>query len=174
MGKAVCLKYQGRWTMNKKTLYVTQAAVIAALYVVLVFVFQYSSFGPIQFRVAEALTILPYFTPAAIPGVTIGCLLSNLLFSAEILDVMFGTAATLIAAYLSYQLRENKFLVPVPPILVNAIIIPWVLKYAYFEADPVPFMMLTVGAGQLVSAGILGMILLFALEKIRHIIFKDD
>jgi len=160
--------------MNKKTLYVTQAAIIAAIYVVLVFVFQYSSFGPIQFRIAEALTVLPYFTPAAIPGVTIGCLLSNLLFRADILDVVFGTAATLIAAYLSYQLRENKFLVPVPPILVNAIIIPWILKHAYFEADPIPLMMLTVGVGQLVSAGILGMILLFSLEKVRHIIFKDN
>lgn len=159
--------------MNKRTLYVTQAAVIAALYVVLVFVFQYSSFGPIQFRIAEALTILPYFTAAAIPGVTIGCLLSNILF-ADILDVIFGTAATLIAAYLSYQLRDKKFLVPVPPILVNAIIIPWVLKLAYFEANPIPYMMLTIGAGQLVSAGIIGMVLLFSLEKVKHIIFKED
>jgi uncharacterized membrane protein len=158
--------------MNKKTLYVTQAAVIAAIYVVLVFVFQYSSFGPIQFRIAEALTVLPYFTPAAIPGVTIGCLLSNLLFKADILDVIFGTGATLIAAYLSYQLKDNKFLVPIPPILVNAIIIPWILKYAYFEANTIPIMMLSVGAGQLVSAGILGMVLLFSLEKVRHIIFK--
>lgn len=158
--------------MNKKTLYVTQAAVIAAIYVVLVFVFQYTSFGPIQFRIAEALTVLPYFTPAAIPGVTIGCLLSNLLFKADILDVVFGTGATLIAAYLSYQLRANKFLVPIPPILVNAIIIPWILKYAYFEADTISIMMLTVGAGQLVSVGILGMVLLFSLEKVRHIIFK--
>lgn len=100
--------------MNKKTLYVTQSAVIAAIYVVLVFVFQYTSFGPIQFRIAEALTILPYYTPAAIPGVTIGCLLSNLLFRADIIDIIFGTAATLIAAYLSYQLRTNKYLVPIP------------------------------------------------------------
>lgn len=159
--------------MNKRTLYVTQAAVIAALYVVLVFVFQYSSFGPIQFRIAEALTILPYFTAAAIPGVAIGCLLSNILF-ADILDVIFGTAATLIAAYLSYLLRDKKFLVPVPPILVNAIIIPWVLKLAYFEANPIPYMMLTIGAGQLVSAGIIGMVLLFSLEKVKHIIFKED
>lgn len=158
--------------MNKRTLYVTQAAIIAAIYVVLVFVFQYSSFGPIQFRIAEALTVLPYFTPAAIPGVTIGCLLSNLIFKMEPLDTIFGTAATLIAAYLSYQLKDNKFLVPVPPILVNAIIIPWVLKYAYIEANTIPFMMLTVGAGQLVSAGILGMILLFSLERVRHVIFK--
>ncbi len=160
--------------MNKRTLYVTQSAVIAAIYVALVFVFQYSSFGIIQFRIAEALTILPYFTSAAIPGVTIGCLLSNLLFKADILDVIFGTAATLIAAYLSYQLRDNKYLVPIPPILINAIIIPWVLKFAYLKATPISLMMLSVGAGQLVSAGILGMILLLSLEKVKHIVFKND
>lgn len=160
--------------MNKKTLYVTQSAAIAAIYIVLVFVFQYSSFGPIQFRIAEALTVLPYFTPAAIPGVTIGCLLSNILFEADILDIIFGSLATLIAAVLSYQLRSNKFLVPIPPILVNAIVIPWVLKYAYFESDPIPFMMLTVGLGQLVSAGVIGMILLFALEKVKHVVFRNE
>lgn len=158
--------------MNKRTIYITQAAVIAAIYTVLVFVFQFSSFGPIQFRIAEALTILPYFTPAAIPGVTIGCLLSNLLFRADILDVIFGSLATLIAAFLSYHLRENKFFVPIPPILVNAIIIPWVLKNAYFKADPIRLLMLSVGAGQLISAGLLGMILLFSLERVKHIIFK--
>jgi len=160
--------------MNKKTLYLTQAAAIAAIYIVLVFVFQYSSFGPIQFRIAEALTVLPYFTPAAIPGVTIGCLLSNILFEADILDIIFGSLATLIAAVLSYRLRFNKFLVPVPPILVNAIVIPWVLRYAYFEADPIPFMMLTVGLGQLVSAGVIGMILLFALDKVKHVVFRNE
>lgn len=158
--------------MNKKTLYVTQAAIIAAIYVVLVFVFQYSSFGPIQFRIAEALTVLPYFTPAAIPGVTIGCLLSNLLFSSSPIDVVFGTAATLIAAYLSYLLRDNKLLVPVPPILINAIIIPWILKYTLFSADPIPLMMLSIATGQFVSAGLLGMALLLSLEKVKHILFK--
>ncbi len=158
--------------MNKRTFYVTEAAVIAAIYVVLVLVFQSTSFGPIQFRIAEALTILPYFTPAAIPGVTIGCLLSNLLFEADILDVVFGTAATLLAAYLSYKLRFNKFLVPIPPILINAIVIPWVLKFAYFEANSIPIMMISVGAGQVVSAGILGMVLLYSLDKVKHFIFK--
>ena len=86
--------------MNKRTLYITQAAVIAAIYVVLVFVFQYFSFGPIQFRIAEALTVLPYFTPAAIPGVTIGCLLSNLLFKADILDVIWNSKISIVATCL--------------------------------------------------------------------------
>lgn len=160
--------------MNKKTLFITHAAVIAAIYVVLVFIFQLSSFGPVQFRIAEALTILPYFTPAAIPGVTIGCLLSNLLFHADMLDIIFGTSATLIAAVLSYRLRKNKFLVPVPPILINAIVLPWIFKYAYFETNPIPIMMLSVGAGQIVSAGILGMVLLFALDKVKHVIFRTN
>lgn len=159
---------------SKRTLIITQAAVIAAIYVVLVFIFQLSSFGPIQFRIAEVLTILPYFTPAAIPGVTIGCLLSNLIFRADILDTVFGSLATLIAAFLSYKLRWNKYLVPIPPIVVNALIIPFILKYAYFEANPIPIMIFSVGAGQVVSAGILGMVLLFALDKIKHIVFKDN
>jgi len=158
---------------RKKTLFITEAAIIAAIYTVLVLIFQLSSFGPIQFRVAEALTILPYFTPAAIPGVTIGCFLSALFFGADILDMVFGSLATLIAALLSYQLRRHKFLVPVPPIVVNALIIPWVLRFAYGEAQPVPLMMLTVGAGEVVAAGVLGMVLLFALDKVKYVVFRN-
>lgn len=159
---------------NRKNLFITQAAVIASLYTVLVLVFQYSSFGPIQFRIAEALTVLPYFTRAAIPGVTLGCLISNIIFGADILDIVFGTLATLIGAILSYKLRWNKFLVPIPPIVVNAMVIPFVLKYAYFEADPILWLILSVGAGQVVAAGVLGLVLLFALDKVKHIIFKNQ
>ncbi|CUH93826.1 QueT transporter family protein [Herbinix luporum] len=158
--------------MNKKILYLTEAAVIAAIYTVLVFLFQYSSFGPFQFRIAEALTILPYFSAAAIPGVTLGCLLSNILFS-NIFDIIFGTLATLIGAYLSYRLRANKFLVPIPPIVVNALIIPWVLKYAGFAEESIPLMMVSIAGGQLLAAGVLGMLLLFTLDKVKHIIFKN-
>ena len=159
---------------NKVTIhFLTEAAIIAAIYTVLVLVFSFSSFGPIQFRVAEALTILPYFTPAAIPGVSIGCFLSAVLTGADILDLIFGSLATLIAAILSYQLRRHKFLVPIPPILVNALVIPWILRFAYGEAQPVPLMMLTVGAGQLFAAGVLGIVLLFSLDKIKHVVFKN-
>jgi len=159
---------------RKKTLFITEAAVIAAIYIVLVLIFQYSSFGPIQFRIAEALTVLPYFTPAAIPGVTIGCFLSAVLTAADILDIVFGSLATLIAAILSYKLRRHKFLVPIPPILVNAFVVPWVLRFAYGEAQPVYLMMLSVGAGQLAAAGVVGMILLFALDKVKHHIFRTS
>lgn len=158
---------------NKRTLFITQAAVIAAIYTVLVMVFSFSSFGPVQFRVAEALTILPYFTPAAIPGLAIGCLLSNLLNSADVLDIIFGSLATLIAAVLSYQLKRYKFLVPIPPIVVNALVVPFILKYAYFEADSIPVMILSVGAGQLLAAGIIGLVLLFSLDKVKHVIFRN-
>ena len=87
---------------NKKALFITQAAVIAALYVVLVVIFNYISFGPIQFRVAEALTILPYFTPAAIPGLFIGCILANVIGGAVVWDIIFGSIATLIGAVFTY------------------------------------------------------------------------
>ena len=157
---------------KNKTLFLTEAAVIAAIYTVLVLVFQWSSFGPVQFRIAEALTILPYFTPAAIPGVTIGCFLSAVFTGADVLDMVFGSLATLIAAFLSYGLRRFKFLVPIPPIVVNALIVPWVLRYAYGEALPIPVMMLSVGAGQLVAAGVLGMILLFALNMVKPVVFR--
>lgn len=159
---------------KNKTLFLTEAAVIAAIYTVLVLVFQWSSFGPVQFRVAEALTVLPYFTPAAIPGVTIGCFLSAVFTGADVLDMVFGSLATLVAAFLSYKLRRFKFLVPIPPIVVNAIVVPWILRFAYGEALPIPVMMLSVGAGQLVAAGVLGMILLFALDMIKHIVFRNQ
>ncbi|MDF2540871.1 MAG: putative rane protein [Herbinix sp.] len=160
---------------NKKTLFMAQAAMIAAIYVVLVLIFNYTSFGFIQFRVAEALTILPYFTPAAIPGVTLGCLISNMLApGVHILDIVFGSLATLVAAILSYLLRKNKFLVPIPPIVVNALVIPWVLRFAYGEAQPIPLMMFTIGLGELAACGVLGLVLLFALSKVRHIIFKEN
>jgi uncharacterized membrane protein len=159
---------------NKKTLFLTEAAVIAAIYTVLVMAFQPISFGPIQFRIAEALTILPYFTPAAIPGVAIGCFLSAVFTGADILDMVFGSLATLIAAILSYQLRRNKFLVPVPPIVANALIIPWVLRYAYGVPDAIPYMMLTVGIGEVLAVGVLGTILLLSLDKVKHIIFRNS
>jgi len=157
----------------KKTLFITQAAMIASLYTVLVIIFKPISFSDIQVRIAEALTILPFFTPAAIPGVAIGCLVSGIVTGANIFDIVFGSLATLIAAVLSYQLRRHKFLVPVPPILVNAIVIPWVLRYAYEVPLPIPVMMLTVGIGEVLACGVLGLCLLFALEKVKHIVFKN-
>ncbi|MCF2684115.1 QueT transporter family protein [Faecalicatena contorta] len=158
---------------NKNITFMTQAAMIAAIYVVLTYVFAPFSFGEIQVRISEALTILPVFTPAAIPGLFVGCLIGNILGGAILPDIIFGSIATLIGAFFTYQLRaKNPFLAPLPPILANTIIVPFVLRYGYGVALPIPFMMLTVGIGEILSCGVLGMILYYALKKYRNVVFK--
>lgn len=161
--------------MNKTTRYLTQGAIIAALYVVPTFIANALGLanGVIQVRFSEALTILPFFTPAGIPGLTIGCLLSNILTGCSIFDIIFGTLATFIGAVFTYLLRKHKFLAPVPPIVANVLIIPPVLKIAYGAADSLPFLMATVGIGEVISCGVLGMLLLFALNKQRNVIFAQ-
>ena len=157
---------------NSKAVYVATAASVAALYVVLTFIsslFGLSS-GVIQIRISEALTILPAFTPAAIPGLFIGCILSNLLTGGLILDVVFGSIATLIGAVGTYLLRKKKWLVSLPPIISNILIVPLILRYVYGAPDAYLFMVGTVGAGEIIFGGILGMILYFAVDKYK--IFK--
>ncbi len=155
--------------MNKthsSILFLTQAALIAALYVVLTYLANLLgiSSGAIQVRFSEALTILPYFTPTAIPGLFVGCLLANLLTGAAIPDIVFGSLATLIGALLTAKLRKHKWLAPVPPIVANALVVPPVLLLAY-GVRPLWLSYITVTLGEIVSCGILGMLLLFALEK---------
>lgn len=158
---------------NKNINFLTQAAMIAAIYVVLTYVFAPFSFGEVQVRIAEALTILPVFTPAAIPGLFVGCLVGNILGGAILPDIIFGSLATLIGAFFTYQLRDkNKFLAPLPPIAANTIAVPFVLRYGYGVALPIPFMMLTVGVGEVLSCGVLGMVLYFALRKYKNIVFR--
>lgn len=158
---------------NKKVLFLVQAAMIAAIYVVLTVIFAPFGFGEIQVRIAEALTILPVFTPAAIPGLFVGCLIGNILGGAILPDIIFGSLATLIGAVFTYLLRnQSKYLAPLPPIISNTVIVPFVLRYAYGINLPIPFMMLTVGVGEIISCGILGIIVYGALNKYRHRIFK--
>lgn len=162
--------------MNKKVVFTCQAAAIAALYVVLtLFINAFNlANGNIQIRLSEALTILPYFTPAAIPGLTIGCLLSNTFTGAPLPDILFGSLATLLGALGSYALRNYKYLVPVPPIAANTIIIPLILKFAYKLDAALPFMMLTVGIGEILSCYVLGIILLSALSRFGSQLFKTN
>lgn len=157
---------------RNKTYLMVYAAAIAAIYVVLTCLFAPISFGPVQFRISEALCILPYFTPAAIPGLFIGCLLGNMIGGAMIWDIIFGSLATLIGAVGSYLLRKNKWLVCIPPILSNTIIIPWVLRFAYGVEDLVPYLMLTVGIGEVLAIGAIGNVVLYALERYADILFK--
>ncbi len=161
--------------MNKKTMLITYSAVIAALYVVLTYfsaLFGLSGQGIIQLRLSEALCVLPYFTPAGIPGVALGCLISNLLTGAHLLDIVFGTLATLIGAIGTRLLRRSPYLVALPPILANVLIVPFVLRYAYGISEiPMVFLFFSVGIGEAISAGVLGLMLLFALEKYRGALF---
>ena len=159
---------------NKKVLFAVQAAMIAALYVVLTYITNLLGLasGTIQVRFSEALCILPVFTPAAIPGLFIGCLISNLITGGIIWDIIFGSIATLIGAFFTYKLRASgKWTAPIPPVVSNIVIVPLVLRYGYGINLPIPFMMLTVGAGEFISAGVIGMILLGALSKYKNVLF---
>lgn len=151
-------------TENKYSaaMYAAQGGIIAGLYVVLTLIS--NAFGlansAVQVRISEALTILPAFTTAAIPGLMVGCILSNTITGCILPDIIFGSIATLIGAFGTRLLRKTKsFLLPIPPILANTIIVPLVLKYAYKLDGTLPYMMFTVFLGELISCGILGLIL---------------
>ena len=157
---------------DPRVLRITQGAVIAALYVVLTLAFAPISFGPVQVRISEALCILPMFTPAAVPGLFIGCLLANLIGGGIIIDVIFGSLATLIGAALGYVLRKNRWLVPLPEVVANAVIVPFVLKYGYGVVDvAVPVLMLQILAGEIAGCYVLGELLCTALLKRGSSIF---
>lgn len=160
---------------GKKTRLMTESALIAAVYVALVLLFKPISFGAIQFRIAEALCVLPFFSLSAVPGLALGCLLGNFFSGAAMPDVIFGTFATLLAAILSYELRTvSKWLVCLPPILANAIIVPFVLQYAYGVTDGYFFLFATVGIGEILAVGVLGNVLLLALEGKKELIFRTE
>ena len=158
------------------TQYLTHAAAIAALYTVLTVIaagFGLAN-GAVQVRFSEALTVLPFFTPAAVPGLAVGCLISNIVTGCALPDIIFGTLATLLGALGSHALRRNRFLVSLPPILANTIIIPFVLSYAYHIPGGIPYFMLPVGAGEVISCLLIGQILLTALSPIRNIFLPEN
>ena len=128
--------------------------------------------GAIQVRFSEALCVLPYFTVSAVPGLFVGCVISNFLTGCALPDVIFGGVATLIGAVVTWKFRNNKWMAPVGPIISNAVIVPFVLLYAY-GVKPLWFSFVTVTIGEIISCGVLGMILLFALEKYKGSIFYN-
>ena len=150
---------------------ITEAGLIAALYVALCYAAFGLASGAIQCRVAEALCVLPVFTAAGIPGVTIGCLLFGILSAAAVPDIIFGTLATLIGALGTRYLRNArpKFVALLPPVISNTLIIPFVLKYAYEVPEPLWLLFLTVCAGELIAVLLFGSILRYALEKEKRI-----
>ena len=158
--------------MNKKNsillLDLTQGAMIAALYVVLTFIANLAGLasGVIQVRLSEALTILPVFTAAAVPGLAVGCVLANLLTGCAIWDVVFGSLATLIGAVGTRLLRKKSpVLAVLPPILSNIIIVPLVLQRVYGVEDAYWYLAVTVGAGEIISCGVLGLLLYRSLKN---------
>ena len=161
---------------DKRILFLVNAAMIAAVYVVLTMVFAPISFGQsgIDVRIAEALTVLPMFTAAAVPGLAVGCVLANIIGGGVIWDVIFGSLATLIGAVLARKFRNNRWLVPVPAVAANTLIIPFILRYGYGVNLPVPLLMLSVGAGELLSAYVLGQILISVLLPRRKIFSGTD
>ncbi|MDD2262148.1 MAG: QueT transporter family protein [Clostridia bacterium] len=149
--------------------YVIIPALIAAIYCALIFMFMPVSFGTVQIRVAEALTVLPYFTPSAIYGLFIGCFLANLIGGAGILDIVLGSLATLLAAFLTYRMK-SKWLAPFPPIVINAFVVGYILN-VYYGMD-YWLAVASVAAGQTVSCLGLGMLLLLQLDKYKERLFS--
>ena len=153
---------------------ICQGGIIAALYLALTLLANALGLAnyAVQVRFSESLTILPYFTPAAVPGLFVGSLLSNILTGCALPDIIFGSLATLIGAVSTYMLRnKSKWLAPLPAIVSNAIIVPFVLLYAY-GIEPLWFSFVTVTLGELISCGVLGMLLLNALKKYDSVLFK--
>ena len=155
------------------TAFITRAAAIAAVYVVLTLVFAPISYGEVQVRISESLTILPFFTPAAVPGLFIGCLIANITGGAVIWDIIFGSIATLLGAIGTYMLRSNRWLAPLPPIISNTVIVPLVLRFGYGVPLPIPLLMVFIAIGEIISCYVLGEILLTVLAKYRERIFGN-
>ena len=139
--------------MKNKTRRIAVSAIIAALYVVLTLISASIglSSGVIQLRISEALYVLVWFTPSAIPGLFLGCMIANLVTGAVVWDIIFGSIATLLGAVGAYYLRKRKIVSLLCPVISNMIIIPLVLKYAYMAPGSVWYFSLTVGIGELIS-----------------------
>ena len=157
--------------------FMAQGAIIAALYAALTILFAPISYGAVQVRMSEAFTILPLFTPAAIPGLFIGCLLANILGGAIVWDIIFGSIATLIGAALGYLLRFNRWLVPIPTIVSNSVIIPFILKYGYAIDMPIGLLIVYIAIGEIIGCYLLGELLGSAILRrgdLRNIFSRED
>ena len=158
------MNYWKKLDQHGKTMFIVRSAVIAALYAALTLALYPISFGAVQFRVSEALTLLPIVMPEAMPGLFVGCLVSNLIGSATPWDIIFGSLATLIAAILTYATRRNKILAAFWPVLCNTVIVGLVL--ALTLDLPVFLTMGEVGLGELAVVYTVGMAMLAALKRV--------
>lgn len=141
---------------------IARVAVIAALYAAITIILAPFSYGPVQVRVSEALTVLPFIFPESTIGLFVGCLIANFYGGYGILDIVFGSLATLTAAYLTAKM-PTMFLAPLPPVLINAVVVAMILKYAV--GAPLLLTMLWVGVGQVAACYFLGLPLLYLLKQ---------
>ena len=154
--------------MKNPTKMIAYGGMIAALYVILTYIanmFGLAS-GVVQVRLSEALTVLPALTVSAVPGLAVGCVLANILTGCALGDVIFGSLATLLGALGTRALKKTPHLAWIPPVVSNTVIIPFVLQQVYGVPDAWWFLALTVGAGELISCGLLGLLLYQPASKI--------
>ncbi len=151
------------------TRFIVQSAVIGALYATFTLILAPFSFGYMQVRVSEALTVLAFFTPAAVPGLFIGCLLANIIGGLGIVDIVFGSLATLLAAYLTHKI-QNKYLAPLPPIIVNGLVIGYIVSL--YLNIPLWLGMLSVSLGEAIACYFIGLPLILLLEKHKGVVFN--
>lgn len=154
----------------KKTRFITEAAIIAALYTVLTII-NPLSWGQVQVRFSEALTVLPFLTPAAIPGLFAGCLVSNIYGGYGLFDIILGSLATLLAAFITWKMPK-KFLAPLPPVVINAIYVAILFKVT--QNLPMLPTMGFVAIGEVIACYVLGYPLLLLLGKQKHMIFGSS
>ncbi len=151
---------------SRTTRYIVRAAVIAAIYAALTLALQPISYGAVQLRFSEALTLLPILLAEAVPGVTVGCLLANILGGSMLPDVIFGTLATLLAALATRRLRKRFWLAAAMPVLFNGLIVGAVVHYCYAPEMALPLCMLSVAAGEAVACFVVGPLLIGVLKKL--------
>ena len=159
-------------TQTKATRRLARGAVIAALYTALTLLLAPISYGQLQVRLSEALTLLPILLPEAVPALAIGCLLSNILGGCTIFDIVFGTLATLLAALCTRRLRGKFWLAATMPVVFNGVIVGAVVHYCYSPAFPLPLCMLTVAIGEAIACMIVGPLLIGALRRIPGRVFE--
>jgi len=150
----------------KNTNTLTRGAIIAALYAAITLLLAPISYGEVQIRIAESLTLLPILLPEAVPALAVGCLLANILGGATIFDIIFGTLATLLAALCTRALRKNTLAASAMPVLFNGVIVGAVVHYCYAPVMPLALCILSVAAGEAVSCMLLGPIVLRAVDRI--------
>ena len=151
--------------MKLSTKNLVLAALIAAVYAILTLFLQPIGYGPVQFRLAEALTVLPAIMPASIPGLFVGCLLANILGGFGPIDIIFGSLATLLAALSTYLLRKRKWLYPLPPVLFNAVIVGFYVYMLYDKTYPMPLTMLFIGISEFILSYGLGLPMISLIKK---------